>query len=97
MQTKNTSDNRIRKTAGKEKISGVGQENHGIEQMGQIGKGTFKKNGWSHSNFGWVRSWSCCRCEEGAILLLRKKKWHSDKIGYVQGGMAVDKDGIQKL
>ena len=49
-------DNRIRKTAGKEKISGVGQENHGIEQMGQIGKGTFKKNGWSHSKFGWVRS-----------------------------------------
>ena len=50
------SDNRIRKTAGKEKVLGVGQENHGTEQMGQSEKGTFKKNGWSHSKFGWIRS-----------------------------------------
>ena len=41
--SKKKSDNRIRKTAGKEKFSGVGQENYGIEQMGQIRKGTFKK------------------------------------------------------
>ena len=40
---KKKSDNRIRKTAGKEKFSGVGLENYGIEQMGQIRKGTFKK------------------------------------------------------
>ena len=35
MQEKKKSDNRIRKTAGKEKVLGVGQENHGTEQMGQ--------------------------------------------------------------
>lgn len=50
---KKKSDNRIRKTAGKENFSGVGQENYGIEQMGQIGKGTFKKE-WLESLKVWM-------------------------------------------
>lgn len=49
---KKNSDNRIRKTAGKEKVLCVGQEKiNGTEKNGaKIGKGTFKKEWLSHQS-----------------------------------------------
>lgn len=67
---KKNSDNRIRKTAGKEKVLGVGQENHGTEKNGPNWKRDLQKE-WLES----LKVWKGKKLE--AVANVRKELYFS--------------------